>query len=128
MKEYKHRLNKGICEGLLKLYNRQDRCKLGDLGLTNSQYSNFQKLQYWKLAERVESEDECGGIWQITQRGIDFVEGGEELAQATTYRKVVVAFSEDTVTMETVIGKYDYRPWYSRTARAAGEGRQSVMF
>jgi len=70
---YVHILNTGKVDALRKLVDFYEEHKrsapLKDLGITNSQYTNFCHLPYFNLALRVE------GGWVPTQRGISFIYG-----------------------------------------------------
>lgn len=75
--EYRHRLNAPLVNALGKLYLAGGEAHKNDLRLTTTQYGNFQKLRYWFLVEMVRDEDGhvYSGVWRLTERGQDFVEG-----------------------------------------------------
>ncbi|MDX1784187.1 MAG: hypothetical protein R3361_08515 [Aequorivita vladivostokensis] len=127
MVEYTHRLNKGLCNALFRLYQAGGVAKISDLSLSKSEYCNFQKLKYWRFVEKVPTDDEDkGGKWQITYWGKAFVEGDFAYEHVVTYRGAFVRFESSPIVMETVIGKYDYKPWYAKNANAIK--MQSEMF
>lgn len=99
MQEYRHSLNLGLLEGLLRLYKAAKPVNLRDLLLTRSQWDNFQKLRYWDLVQKHrEGGIEKGGIWEITERGRDFVLGRVTVPrQVRTYRGERVGFEGDQV-------------------------------
>lgn len=70
---FTHRLNKGLVKALRSLVDyyerRREPAELGNLNLNTQQYSNFQKLQYFKLVEHV------GNAWEPTPLGRDFIAG-----------------------------------------------------
>lgn len=70
---YLHGLNIGKVSALRKLVDRYEMTKapvqLGDLGITNSQYTNFCHLAYFDLATHLTEG------WIPTQKGIMFIYG-----------------------------------------------------
>lgn len=78
--ETPHGLNKTIIFGLWQLYKAGGRARLDELGLTNSQFTNFQKTQYFGLA--VMSKDVTGKKnreWVLTTAGIEFLTGRRQM-------------------------------------------------
>lgn len=72
---YTHNLNKSMVGALRQLVdfhekNRRAANLQKDLTLTKNQYNNFQKLQYFGLARRLEHG------WTPESLGIDFIYGG----------------------------------------------------
>lgn len=87
--EYRHRFNRHLAKGLGELYLAGGEAHLSDLSLTYAQQCNFQKLRYWFVVEMVPKEEGRyrSGMWRITERGKDFVEGRICVPQAVcTYR------------------------------------------
>ena len=70
---YTYTLNKGKVIALRKLVDKYEQTKkpaqLGDLGITNSQYTNFCHLQYFNLAKHLPEG------WVPTMEGIAFIHG-----------------------------------------------------
>lgn len=86
---YSHHLNKGLVGALRKLVDYYLRNKrfavLSDLMLTINQYSNFQKLQYFKLIFRTPSG------WFPTPLGIRFILGQVAIPdRARTFGKEIL--------------------------------------
>lgn len=128
MVEYKENLNKGLCNGLLKLYKSEGIGQVSTLGLTHNEACNFNKLRYFGLIEKVDTNLEKGGTWKITEKGKRFVEGSAAVSkQVTTYRGETVARSDEKINMKDVIGSYDYRPWYAMNARPIGDDAQRAL-
>jgi len=69
---YTHRINKGLTIAMKRLYDAGRTEHLENLRLTNSQRANFQKLKYWGL---VKQSSERSGVWVLTDRGTNFIEG-----------------------------------------------------
>ena len=69
--DYKHSINKTLISGLARLNAVGGRARLDSLGLDNTIFNNFQKLQYFRLA--IPTHDNCE--WQITNEGIWFLQG-----------------------------------------------------
>ena len=128
MVKYKHRLNKGLCNALLKLYNYGGIAPLDKLNLSKSEYCNFQKLKYWDFIRKAElPEGHKGGVWEITSRGNSFVQGYERPELVVTYRGQFSKWEGKLISMKDVIGEYDYRPWYADVAQGIGNDNQSEM-
>lgn len=66
--EYKHKLNKTLCNGLWKLLQFGGSGKLKELGLTNNEFANFQKLRYFGLVAKDNFNN-----WYLTDRGDKFL-------------------------------------------------------
>lgn len=70
---FTYKLNVGKVKALRRLVDAYEANptpkKLGELGLTNSQYTNFCHLAYWDLARKIKEG------WIPTQEGIDFIYG-----------------------------------------------------
>jgi hypothetical protein len=104
--EYHFLLNRGLIQGLEKLANKRE-CELTDLGLTNSQYSNFPKLAYWGL---VETDGKHTGYWKATKLGYLFLEGRVNVPRGVwTYRGEVTRMDKDLVRAGDVIKEFKYR-------------------
>ena len=69
--EYKHSINKTLVSCLARLNALGGRARLDQMGLNNTQFSNFQKLRYFALAVPTNENNE----WQITDRGVWFLQG-----------------------------------------------------
>ena len=90
---YTHRINKGLTIAMKRLYDAGRTEHLENLRLTNSQRANFQKLKYWGL---VKQSSERSGVWVLTDRGTNFVEGRTaELSHAASYRATPVELPEE---------------------------------
>jgi hypothetical protein len=64
---FRHPLSKGLLSVLWKMYHAGKPIRLTELGLTNSEFANAQKLNYFKIAQSVD------GAWSITERGLLFL-------------------------------------------------------
>lgn len=88
---YSFPLNKSLLKAFLlfadlAVRNRKRGLKKGDLGLTNSQYSNFQNLRHFGLIEQKEK----GREWYLTDLGEQFYYGEASVLSPTGF------FSEST--------------------------------
>ena len=75
--EYKHSINKTLVSCLARLNALGGRARLDQMGLNNTQFSNFQKLRYFALAVPTNENNE----WQITDRGIWFLQGRIQISR-----------------------------------------------
>lgn len=67
---YRHRLNKTLLNCLYKL-SRKKIGSLKELGLTNNEFANFQKLKYFGLVDKIKSS------YILTLKGKKFINGEE---------------------------------------------------
>jgi hypothetical protein len=114
MIEYKFSLNKGLIACLHKLYTVGGKAEVSKLGLSNSQYVNFQKLAWWGLVRKIAGEDEIekrrGGKWGITKRGIKFLHNEIPLDKFVfTYRGEVQRKDGPLLFVTDVKDGYKYR-------------------
>lgn len=127
--EYSFNINKGICGVLVKLFEVGQPVSISQLGLSNSQYSNYPKLAYWGLAERhAIDSDTKGGVWKITHDGIDFVVGRKSVRKKVVMKnKEFIRFDGEPVMFSQIIEGYDYKPFYVEQIRAQEEYRQAEI-
>ncbi len=68
-------LNEGLVRGFLKFVDARIRLgapvRKGALGLTNSEYGNFQNLRHFHLVAQIEK----GAAWEVTDVGWAFLRG-----------------------------------------------------
>ena len=75
--EYKHILNKGLVQALYELAKHKTPVPLTDLDITRNQWTNFQKLRYFGLAEKELCNNGAGtGRWFVTTIGREFILNG----------------------------------------------------
>ncbi len=91
---YTFTLNEGRLSGLKKLLQFWNENKTGatmkDLGLTNSEYTNFCHLKYWNFARKTSDG------WFPTRYGKAFVEGKETAYNmVATLNKEVLPFNHE---------------------------------
>ena len=88
-REYRHKLNKAMITALYQLYRRGVPSNLQkELVLTKNQYNNFQKLQYFKLVERVVGTS----LWKVTELGNLFCDGSIGIPNtAYTFGKTILS-------------------------------------
>lgn len=106
MKEWEHRLTPGLAAILIKFAQKvkstgkNDVHVRQDIGLTASEYNNFQKLRYFGLVAKVrDAEDNhVGGHWLLTRRGGAFLRGAEAVHKSvTTFRNKITKRNEELV-------------------------------
>lgn len=114
MIEYKFSLNTGLVSCLYKLKKAGGQAEVSKLGLSNSQYVNFQKLAWWGLVVKITGEDEVekrrGGKWGITKKGGRFLRGEAQVKKYVhTYRGEVIRTDGTELFIEDVKDGYKYR-------------------
>lgn len=113
MVEYKHSLNKNVVACLWKFLEEGGLMAFKDIhqSFTFNQASNFQKLKYWGLVEKVEDEEgtRLGGMWAITTLGKNFLKNKTSVFKwVWTYRNKVVKYGGDQLFI-TDLGYEPYR-------------------
>lgn len=116
--EYSFNMNKGLCAVLTKLFEARGPIAIEKLGFTNSQYSNYPKLAYWGLAQRVYQDGNAkGGLWEITFDGVQFIRGKKTVSKTVVMKnKVLQRFEGLQVYFDKIFEGYDYRPFYREQA------------
>ena len=118
MVEYKHGLSKGLCRSLARValrFKDTEPHDINDMGMDYNHRCNFQKLQYWELIERVGDPDSKGGLWRITDKGMEFLKGNISVPRFVwTYRGQVVRFEGEDRGIAQIADGWKYRPDYAR--------------
>lgn len=121
MVEYKFTLNKGLARCLFKLNRKSnsDFVEIRTIGLTTSEWTNFQKLRYWNLIEKkIEDDTGKGGYWRISEIGIRFLTGKIQLPKSVImYRNNKVRNEGELLSFKDITGGYEYRSDYVEQAR-----------
>lgn len=86
---YKHKLNKTLISSLVKLWEHNGEGKAADLGLTNSQFANFQKLTYFGLVDKNNS------IYILTEKGRLFLKNLEKVPSVVYTKNAIPIKYED---------------------------------
>lgn len=131
MVEYRHSLSTALAVGLYRLYRHARPVNLKHLGLTRNQWDNFQKLRYWDLVRKAQRDDgkRIGGVWDITQRGVDFIERRVMVnGSVWTYRGERVRYEDELTSFESIHGPYRTRDEYARDSRAREASGQEDLF
>ena len=84
--DYKHTLNKTLIAALAKLNAMGGRGTLKKLKLSNTRFSNFQKLRYFGLICHTKIKYE----WQITKLGVEFLQGRKAISHFVITRNAIV--------------------------------------
>lgn len=119
--EYKHGMNHGLVTGLIRLYEHRKPVNIRQLKLTRSAWDNFQKLRYWELVAKYTAPGKDpmkkGGIWTITQLGIDFVTGRAVVPKYVwTFRGERIRYEGSPITIEQADPLYRTRFEYAVSA------------
>lgn len=124
--EHKHGLANGIRTALAKLYETHgcDFVSLSEVGLTRSQWDNFQKLRYWDLVEKHPS-GEKSGQWRVTDHGERWLTGRVTVPRNVwTYRGERTRFDGQLVGISVPLSThYKRRPEYAADALPFGGSR-----
>lgn len=124
---YRFNFNKGLAACIIKLSCfkeafTQEGVSVGSIGLSPAQYTNFQKLRYWLLIEKVHNGDHNkGGWWRLTDLGIAFILGEVSIPDKVLMRKnILVKYEGKMVTIRDIVADYEYRGDYAVQKSLAG--------
>lgn len=128
--EYKFSLNKGLIGVLIKLFEARGPVEISKLNLSNSQYSNYPKLFYWKLARRhVVDDNPKGGLWKITTEGIDFVVGMTSAPKYVVMRQgQFVEYRGPRIKLREANDGYEYQSEYRDQVVRQLQSKQGELF
>lgn len=111
--EYKHSINKTLVSCLARLYALGGRARLDQMGLNNTQFSNFQKLRYFALAVPTNENNE----WQITDRGVWFLQGRTQISRyVITKNAQTIRESPEVVYINEIKDCVQYKVEWQRQA------------
>lgn len=112
--DYKHTINKTLIACLAKLNAMGGRARLDKLQLDNSQFTNFQKLRYFKLVIPTNEHNE----WQITEHGVWFLQGRIQIPRfVITRNAIVIRESPELVFITDVKDCISYKIEWKEQAR-----------
>ena len=119
--EYKHNFNAALANSLHKIYVFNKPLPLSELSLSRNQWTNFQKLRYWGLVNKVTDDEgkRINCLWQVTKRGVDFIEGRLNITKYVwTYRGDTTRFEGSEIRFKDIHEKhYKQRPEYAQEAQ-----------
>lgn len=93
--------------------------RLGELGLTTTEFANFQKLRYFDLAVSLEVNEARTGKWNLTERGLLFLGNQFEVPHHVYTRAgKVVERSESKVKVQDIDEGWWWKKDYANAARA----------
>jgi hypothetical protein len=121
MKLHWHRLNKGLVNVLIKFRQQviakgKNEVQISELGLTTSEFCNFQKLRYHAMIAKCRDGEgkRIGGYWLLTRRGNQFVKGLIEVPiKVGTFRNVIRKKSTEFVKITDVLKDNNLPYWDS---------------
>lgn len=104
--EYKHGLNKTLISCLWSLYRAGGLARLDKLRLDNTQFTNFQKLRYFRLVISTGQHNE----WQITRDGVEFLQARKHVPKFVITRNArVIRQSDELVFVQEVKDCVEFR-------------------
>jgi len=135
---YRRGLRKGLILGLIQLW-KVGPSKIADLDLTFGITADLPKLRFWGLIHRYGEEKRSNVIWQITEKGKDFLTGLIEIPKyAFIYNNQLQKFSEEKIKLidvhhekinfETVLEDAEmYSDFIRRKRRLENVGKMQEM-
>jgi len=124
MVEYKRGFNVGLARCIYQISRRGGiNVDVSQMGLSNSEYSNFGRLRFWGLVEQDRNFDNKakGGVWSMTEKGWEFAKGNIEIPKyVMTYRGVVVEELPEMVAIQDVTDGWWYKPKVIAESRPHG--------
>jgi hypothetical protein len=125
--KYKFSLNRQIVDVLVDMYEEygtHSACEIAQLGMSTSQWTNFQKLRYWGLIEKVKVDGVLkGGIWAVTDLGEQFVKNEVPLQKFVyMYRNEIDSYDGEMVYEAQIRDKkFKIKPEYVADAIPMGD-------
>lgn len=110
---YKRRINRGMCEALLRLYRLPGEWH--HISTFDPKRSDFPVLQHWDLIEsRGDAPDDdhakSSGYWRLTARGCAFAQDALEVrTYVILYDGIPQGFELPLTTISKVVGEFHYR-------------------
>ena len=96
MVTYRHKLNKVLLIALFKLMANGGTGRADELGLTNSQFANMQKLRYFGLVDKDKR------VYILNDLGREFLAGRAQVPKAVYTRFNAVVDQEDPIYINQV--------------------------
>ena len=104
-KVYQRRLNKGMLNSLVAIYQAGGNQRWVDVTTLNAKNREHNKLAYWDL---VEAHPDHRGLWRITAKGLEFLRGQTRVPQhVNVYNNRVLGFSRTMISANDVIDGFD---------------------
>jgi len=130
-----HSFNRALANILLKTaenYQVGEPFKLKDF-LSHVEICNFQKLQYWNLAEKYENTrgEHVRGKWTLTIRALNLIRGEEKVeSYVETFMNKVQVRSTELIGIADTIGNYLIPQDYAKAQTPAfkSKDRQAELF
>ena len=116
VKKYARKLTTSMAVGLISLYRQSAKgavaVHIKKIEMLNG--GEFAQLRRWGLIREVKNEDtskRTSGLWLITSKGIDFVEGNIQVPRyCDTYNGKTLGFSDEQTDIHQALGsKFNYR-------------------
>jgi predicted transcriptional regulator len=115
MKIHSHSLSKGLVESFVKLALRARNKEINavhlndELNLDKVAYNNFNKLKYWGIVKMYEKGS---GRWQLTEKGIEFLNNRLALPLSVhTFRNSVVDRDRNVAVISDIVTGYSREYW-----------------
>ncbi len=97
MMVYRRGLRKGLIFGLIALW-KNGPSKIADLDLTFGLTADLPKLRFWGLLYKLGEEKRSNVVWEITNKGKDFLTGLIEVPKYVfIYNNKLQRFSKETI-------------------------------
>lgn len=113
VKKYSRKLTSSMSRGLISLYKQREAMPVHISKIDSVNGGEFAQLKRWGLIDDVENSDttkRVSGLWRITQKGVDFVEGSIDVPMyCETYNGTTLGFSDEVTDIRTALGnRFDY--------------------
>lgn len=101
-----------------------------NLGLTNNQYNNFQKLKYWGLiAKHFVDGKRIGGYWVLTKKAQLLIRGIIKIPKwVATFNNKPVEQSTEEINIKNALGFYQIPEQWAETQEQMSIGQQDLLF
>ena len=113
--EYQHGINRTLISCLRRLHDIGGVGRLDTMGLSNTQFGNFQKLQYFRLVHPTHKNNE----WAITKDGECFLQGRIQVPKfIVTKNTKIIRRSPDLIFIDQIKDCVEFKiSWQKQKAQ-----------
>ena len=134
-KQYSRKFTASMAVGLISLYN-QAKTTYSPIHIKKIKLVNggeFAQMKRWQLIGEAKNDvttKRTSGMWYITQKGIDFVNGRLQVPMyCDTYNGKTLGFSREMTTIKQALGnKFDYAELMGRPTIPDREAKKAISW
>ena len=135
VKKYSRKITSTMARSLISLYH-ESTSTYSPIHITNIKFvqgGEFAQMRRWGLIAEAKNETttkRTSGLWYITQKGKDFVNGRIQVPMyCDTYNGKTLGFSRETTTIKQALGnKFDYMELMGRPTIPDQEAKKAISW